>query len=259
MTTARTAGHPANHSPRAKAHVPAQESGLQRWQVGIDRAGAAWDVYDCDLRSVVSEYNRHLVDTNGYFPLDWKIVKAMLWVETGGGSPDWRRKPMQIGNHDDPGLASLLLGDEGGQLIIPPSMQPGLSMGSATSDPVQNIRAGVGYLLMRHAIYANQSVLSADTRIHEVTAAPGDSLDRIAKAQGSTAEVMKRLNPSVHTVHAGDLLRYQRATVKRVITGWRPLSADGIARRYNRGDSRYAEKMGYASAAINMRVEAACR
>lgn len=259
MTTARGGGHPASHSQGAKIHEPTKGPGPGKWRVGVDRAGAGWDVYDCEIQSVVNEYNRHLAETPGYFPLNWKIIKAMLWVETGGGSPDWELKPMQIGNHNDPGLASLLLGDEGGHLIIPPSMRRSLSMGSATSNPVQNIRAGVGYLLMRLAVYGTKSVLAADSKVYEVTATLGDSLDRIAKAQGSTLDVMKKLNPSIHIVRAGDVLKYQKATVQRVIAGWRPISGGSIAQRYNQGDPKYAEKFGYASSAINKRVEAACR
>lgn len=44
----------------------------------------------------------------------------MTWVETGAENAEWKTKPMQIGVQGDPGLASPLRGDEGGDLIIPP-------------------------------------------------------------------------------------------------------------------------------------------
>lgn len=258
MTTARAAGHPADSSSKARTHEPVRKSGYEKWQDGIDDANADWDAHDCEIRSSVDEYNRHLDSSPGYVRLDWKIVKTMLWVETGAKDPQWARRPMQIGNASDPGLPSLLLGNEGGALIIPPSIRRGLSLEGARSDPRQNIRAGIGYLLMRMASYAYKSVLDADARVYEVTAIAGDSIERVAKAQGSTPEVMKKLNPSVSIVHAGDVLKYQKASVERVITGWSPLSSGSIAQRYNHGDSFYARKFQYAASSIAQRAEAAC-
>jgi hypothetical protein len=258
MTTARGAGHPASHSSKTEPHEPARKSGYEKWQDGIDDANANWDVHDCEIRSSVDEYNRHLGRSPGYVPLDWKIVKIMLWVETGAKDPLWKSRPMQIGNARDPGLTSLLFGNEGGALIIPPSIRRGLSLDGVRSDPKQNIRAGIGYLLMRMASYAYKSVLNADATVHEVTAMAGDNIARVAKAQGSTPEVMKKLNPSVGIVHAGDVLKYQKASVERVITGWNPLSSGSIAQRYNHGDPLYAKKFQYAASSIARRVEASC-
>jgi hypothetical protein len=241
-----------------RTHEPPPRAVGEMWEDGVDKADETWDAYDCELRAAVIEYNRHLAGSPSYFPLDWKVVKAMLWVETGARSPKWRTRPMQIGNDGDPGLQSLLLGNEGGDLIVPPSMRPYLSIDGVKRQPTQNIRAGIGYLLMRMAKFGFKSIPDADARIHEVTAAPGDSLDRIAKAQGSTLDVMRKLNPSVNIVHAGDVLRYQKASIQRVITGWGSLSAGSIALRYNSGDPQYAKKFQYAAQAITQRTEAAC-
>lgn len=84
---------------------------------------------------------------------------------------------MQIGSEGDPGLTSLLRGNEGGDLIIPPSLRP---------------------------------------------------------------------------------LMYQKAAVKRVITGWNAIHPTGIAQRYNSGDSLYAKKFEYAFSVISKRRAAAC-
>ncbi|MGJ7529156.1 LysM peptidoglycan-binding domain-containing protein [Variovorax sp. GB1P17] len=257
MATATTPRPSKNLPPDAKRR-DAKQSSLEKWEIGIDRADADWDIYDCQIQSVVDEYNRHLSNSQGYVPLDWKVIKSMLWVETGAGSFEWKSKPMQIGNRNDPGLASLLLGNEGGDLIIPPSMRPYMSIEGVKAQPLQNIRAGVGYLLMRMANYAFKSVADADAGIYEITAKQGDNLDRIAKAQGSTADVMKKLNPSSHIVRAGDVLKYQKASIKRVITGWSALSAGGIAQRYNHGDPAYAKKLQYAAQALSRRGDVAC-
>lgn len=136
------------------------KSGFERWQEGINQAvgDAKWDIYDCDIQTAVNAFNRHLTGTAGYFPLDWQLIKAMVWVATGAGSDLWKSNPMQIGMPGDPGLRALLSGKEGGYLILPPSLQSGLNVVSATSMPIYNIRAGIGYLLMRMANFEIKNV-----------------------------------------------------------------------------------------------------
>jgi uncharacterized protein YecT (DUF1311 family) len=98
----------------------------------------------------------------------------MVWVETGADSSEWNFKPMQIGVTGDPGLASFLSGKEGGDLILLPVWKKQLTMGSASTLPTHNIRAGAGYLLMRMANFEYQGVLAADANVYEVTIkAPG--------------------------------------------------------------------------------------
>ncbi|HGL4260413.1 hypothetical protein [Burkholderia dolosa] len=90
-------------------------SGFEKWQDGIGRAvgNASWDSWDCEIQMAVNEYNRYLSGVAGYRPLDWRLVKAMTWAETGANSSEWRIKPLQIGVSGDPGLASFLHGNEG--------------------------------------------------------------------------------------------------------------------------------------------------
>ena len=166
---------------------------------------------------------------------------------------------MRIGNPGDPGLNALLGGHEGGDLIIPPTVRAGLSVSTAGSVPAYNIRAGVGYLLMRMANFVFKSVPDADTKIYDVTVKAGDSIDRIAKAQGSTPEVMKRLNPTAHLLKVGQILKYQKASVQKVIAGWKPLTSASIQVRYNIGDPKYASKLDYALAAVRKRKVEKCK
>jgi len=58
------------------------KTGYEKWKDGITRAvgDIKWDAWDCEIQMAVNEYNRHLMGTAGYRPLDWKIIKAMLWV-----------------------------------------------------------------------------------------------------------------------------------------------------------------------------------
>ncbi|MDR1969063.1 MAG: LysM peptidoglycan-binding domain-containing protein [Burkholderiaceae bacterium] len=230
------------------------KTAFDNWRDGIDKAAgdARWDAWDSEIQTAVNECNQHLSSVSaGYRPLDWQVIKAMLWVESGPHQPDWNSKPMQIGEPGDPGLASLLSGKEGGNLILPPEWKGCLTVRSALTIPAYNIRAGIAYLLMRMANYEYRSVPDTDTKVYEATVKPGDSLDRIAQTHGSTLEVMKKLNPATAILRPGQVLRYQKASLQRVITSWRPLSAAMIADRYNGGgDPGYAKKLDYALSAV---------
>ena len=226
------------------------KTAFEKWQDGLDKAvgDSRWNSYDDELRTAVNEFNQHLRSTTGYRQLDWLLIKAMLWTESGAASSEWSTKPMQIGVPGDPGLASFLSGQEGGDLIIPPRWQGRLTIGTVRSMPTHNIRAGIGYLLMRMANYEFQSVVEADAKaILEVAVKPGDSMATIAKAQGSTPEIMRKLNPASTMLRPGHILKFQKGSVQRVITGWRQITTDLIARRYNGGrDPRYVNKLDYA-------------
>ncbi|ALK98128.1 peptidoglycan-binding protein [Massilia sp. WF1] len=238
----------------------ASMSALDRWKNNLRSAidSPKWNDYDCEIKTAVEEYNRHLGNTPGFRALDWKLIKAMVWVETGAENAEWKTKPMQIGVNGDPGLASLLRGNEGGDLIIPPLWQGRLTAGSARTIPAHNIRAGIGYLLMRMANFEHRSVQS-DQTVLNVAVKAGDNLDKIAKTQGTTTEMLRKLNPTASVLRPGLALRYQKASVKRVITGWRLITTSLIAQRYNGGgDPNYARKLDFAFALLTNRKEATC-
>lgn len=238
------------------------QTGFKKWKATLDRASsdAKWNEYDCEVRTAVTEFNTHLARSAGYVPLDWQLIKAMLWVETGAENKQWTSKPMQIGVPGDPGLASLLSGKEGGELILPPAWKGRLSATSATSIPSHNIHAGMGYLLMRMAIFEYRGVPAADTKVYEVAAKPADSLAKIAKSRGTTVESLKRLNPGAgDMLRLGQTLNYQKASIERLITGWRTISTNTIAQRYNGGgDPNYAKKLEYALNLVRKGKEVAC-
>lgn len=168
------------------------KSGFDKWKEGILRAPGdpKWDIWDAEIRTAVSEFNQHLATTTGYMPLDWRFVKTMVWVESGAGDPQWRIKPMQIGVVGDAGMDALLFGNEGGDLILPPIWKERLTVLSIRTVPSHNIRAGIGYLLMKMATYEYRSVTPPGATVFDVTVQAGDSLDKIAKTHGSTAQVM---------------------------------------------------------------------
>ena len=201
---------------------------------------------DCDIKQIVSMFNRHLAG-QGYITLDWRTVKAMIWTETGG--PDnraWKKNPMQIGKQDDPGLRALLFGNEGGELIMPTALRQRLTVAAVLSTPKSNIEAGTAYLLMRHARYEIKTVHDrTDKKIYAAKVGPGDSLDKFARTHGTTVDVLKSSNVTTAMLRPGQELKYQKASLRKVIAGWQMITSTSIARRYNVGDARYSQKLNY--------------
>ncbi|NHZ66745.1 LysM peptidoglycan-binding domain-containing protein [Massilia genomosp. 1] len=220
----------------------------EQWQQGVvNGAGKPeWNIHDCDIRVAVNEYNRHLAATPGYSALDWLYVKGMLWTETGAGSSEWKIKPLQIGVPGDKGMMALLGNHEGGDLIMPPAYRSGTSSGMVRTNPTHNIRAAIGYLLMRLAKYEFQSIREPGSRVEEVKVDSGDTLERIASKNKSTVEVLRELNPRANVLHKGDVIKFQKAKTAKVITGWRPINHSNIARWYNGGgDEMYVRKLDF--------------
>lgn len=229
------------------SHPPQRLSGFDSWKDGIDKADEKWNAHDLEIKAAVQDYEFHLLSTTPGFPgLDWRLVKAMLWVESGARDSEWKIKPMQIGARLDLGLPALLGNIEGGWLIVPPSYLP-INESAVKINPRDNIRAGIGYLLMKMANFDIQTVMDRDTHIYEVTAMPKDNLDRIARANGSTVDVLVKLNPAAHVLREGQVLKLRKASRRKIVTGWKSIDLWNIARYYNGGgDPLYAQKLKYA-------------
>jgi hypothetical protein len=99
---------------------------------------------------------------------------------------------------------------------MPPDMQRALSIANARGEPISNIKAGVGYLLMRFARYGFKSVTDRDSRLYETSVRQGDSLDRIARENGTTRETLERLNPALHVLRPGQVLQFRKAAIRKV-------------------------------------------
>ena len=112
---------------------------------------------------------------------------------------------------------------------------------------------------MRMANFEHKSVLAADTKLYEIKVSAGDNLEKIAKAQSSTPEILKKLNPTVDMLRPGQVLKFQKASIQRVITSWRHLSTSLIAQRYNGGgDPNYVKKLDYALSLVRKGRAAVC-
>ena len=227
-----------------------QKTKYQLWQETVDDGltNAAWDVYDTTIQLEVADYNSRHSGTPGYKQVNWLLIKAMLWAESGGPkSKAWKTRPMQIGNTGDPGYATVKNGAEGSSVVMPPKLKGELPTGNI-NEPHFNIRVAIAYLFTRMAKVGTQSVVdSTDPKVFPYKVVKGDNgLATIAKKVGSTTETLQKLNPNAKLLHVNDTIQCQKASYKTVILGWRTFDTANIALLYNAGgDDRYAEKLDY--------------
>ncbi|MEY4590737.1 MAG: hypothetical protein RL497_2813 [Pseudomonadota bacterium] len=210
-----------------------------------------WDEYDVLIKTQVTDYAKRFKALEN--KMDWKIIKAMVWTESGGvTSPQWKTRAMQIGNSGDPAFAVLKDLQEGSDLVMSVELKLALKSESVEK-PELNIKAGIAYLYTKMVKTLFQSVLDAkDSKTYEYTVIAGDSLDKIAKKVGSTIEELRASNPgSTGIIRPGQKFKYRKAAIIRVITGWREFTIDTIADAYNGGgDASYAEKLTYITTVL---------
>ena len=84
-----------------------------------------------------------------------------------------------------------------------------------------------------------------DKRTYDVSVKSGDTLERIAKLNGTTVETLRKSNSSTNILRPGQSLKYQKASIQKIITRWTAVSTTSVARLYNVGDPLYAKKLAY--------------
>lgn len=219
-----------------------------RWKDTINQGinDSKWDKYDNLIKTEVDAYALKFTALSS--KVNWLLIKAMLWTESGGPSNRaWNTRPLQIGNIGDPAYDVLKSGSEGSELIMSDALKRSIVSGSI-DDPEVNIKAGIAYLYTRMAITNIISVRDLkDSKEYEYTVVAGDSLDKISKKVNTTISELRRLNPkSAGIIRAGQKLKYVKAQMKRSIISWREFSPSVVADRYNGGgDINYSAKLVY--------------
>jgi hypothetical protein len=219
----------------------------------VSHACTVWDSYDIDIQAEVNAYNRRFAGTPGYKNVDWKLFKAMLWVESGGPKNGaWMTRPMQIGNRGDPGYSTLKRQQEGADLIMSAAPKKRLEAESINT-PGLNVSAGIAYAFTKLLLSRFDSVYTSSSPVPETyIVQSNDNFDRIAKKVGSTTEVLQKLNSSLKVLHAGDKVLYRKARIERVIVSWRNFTPANLATYYNGGgDACYAQKIEYVLKLLN--------
>lgn len=180
-----------------------------------------WSKYDDIIKKEVADYNAYFKEhyPEGFQALDWRRVKAMLWVEVRGpdvADPiDWQVWPLQIGRKKrDPGMPAIKYGLENTDRYVPAELRYKLQHQRMTAE--LNIRAGVAYIYDRAiANWKNVwRVTDPTERTYEVK--PGDTLEGIAKSQHTTVGELLQdndLNKDTATsIRPTNKLKYRLAT-----------------------------------------------
>lgn len=252
----RTASARREITPRPTARpVPATQGLSQKWldTVNADLRDRRGNDYDSVIDQEIADYTQRLGGTPGFRPLDRRMFKAMLFVETGPGHLAWLTQPLQIGKPGDLGLGVLRSGNEGAALVMNPglahSIEDHMSRNNgALIDPRLNVRAGIAYALTRMVHTGQISRIDpSDQSRHFHIVQSGDALSRISQIRGTTMDNLRQNNPGVgDRLRPGDTIAYQRATMIPVITGWRDMTPNSLMDRYNgHGDPHYAKKLQY--------------
>lgn len=224
--------------------------------IDIALTDARWDGHDATIKGALGAFTNHLKSTLGYSQPDFKIIKAMLWTESGGPdnpSKAWATKPLQIGVPGDPGLGALLSKTEHGDLILPLALKSSITVLTAKSDPKTNIQAAIGYLLMRHAKFAFVNVEDGASMPFDYIVRSGDNLEKIARRNATTVEEIRKLNPKKSGIlKPKDVLRLRNARMEWQVSGWAPVTTGSAETLYNGGgDKVYADKLNYCIDVMN--------
>jgi hypothetical protein len=221
----------------------------QGWKNLVDDGvtNKTWDEYDDLIKAEIADCNRRFASTPGYKDVDWLLVKAMVWVESGGPSnAAWKRRVMQIGNPGDKGYGVLSRRSEGSRLVMTDQLWHEVKVPKRINDPKVNVQAGIAYLFTRTATFDTRSVndpVDTATYIHVVQ--KGDNLSTIAASHKTTIASLQELNTNTAVLHPKDVLLYRKARVELVVVGWRTFDTQTIAQRYNVGDADYSNKLNY--------------
>lgn len=248
-----------NSRARAREILPDDVKNDERFIASMH--DASWNEYDETIKKEVAYYNRKFSGVNGFTPLDWRYVKAMLWTEIlagpKGNPEQWTTFPMQIGRFvEDKGYVAVRDGkpDEGADLVTSEELRDAVKDKSKMVGHL-NVRAGIAYLYIR-AIGAVKTEDVVVPPILTTTVIKGEGgFDAIAKRlQTMTASNIRINNPGVDSkkLQPGQEIKYQQAKPRRSVLGWKDwLTAIQI---YNQGDPKYIPKVQRAYRIITSRT-----
>lgn len=217
-----------------------------------------WNEYDDTIRNEVAYYNEKFKNTPSFKPLDWRLVKAMVWTEVlagpKGNKVQWEKYPLQIGRFSaDAGYAVIKGGRENSDLVTSADLRKQLQ---ADVTGKNNIKAGIAYLYTRAMEVSQREVLdSTDVQTYKIV--KGDTIDKVAKTLGTMKDnIMKNsglTENNVRSLKIGQEVKFQKAHIERYTSGWKDWTQ--AVNAYNGGgDPNYAEKIERAYQIIKSRT-----
>lgn len=224
-----------------------------KWTATMDAAVAdpRAAAYDQTVQSELRDYTARLGSTRGYVEPSFRLIKALLLIESGGpAASSWRGRVAQIGNPGDPGYGVLKAGAENSALVMSPDLRARLA-DTPINDPTLNVRAAIALIFAKAVQATTTSVVDpADPLMRQHVVGKGDSLSRIARIERSTVPDIRASNPAVSpSLHLKEKVNYHHASMVSQVSGWSTIDAGFLARKYNGGgDLDYADKLNYVLA-----------
>lgn len=199
------------------------QQNFDKWKRGLERnyKHPGWDKYDADLQRIVNAFDQfHASKGNGYVPPRWQLMKALLWVESGGPPQKraWEEMPMQIGVSTDKGIIDVIR-HQHVPLIAPPDLRRNFDLATIRSNPVVNIQAGMTLLHLKMAFYRRRPTTAFATPTSAAQSHPAN--------------------------------RHKPMETESYVCAWRVFSPVTIYQQYNIGDGAYVAKLNFCMELIN--------
>lgn len=215
--------------------------------------------YDTALKAEIDAYVARFKGTPDFpDPLDWRLFKAQLLIESGGPQGKvWKGRVMQIGNQGDPGLSVVkaaaegrIADAEGADLVLSADLKSAMKDPKQSTDqPVLNLRIGLCYLFARMIKnIRDEDIIDTSRPPETYKVLKGDSWWKIARHFRIKVKDLQDLNSSAVTrgLFPGMELHVRWGKHVRELTGWRTFDYATIADRYNGGgDADYADKLEF--------------
>ncbi len=240
---------------------------FDRWKNGIFHSSLdqAWNVYDPIIRSAVNIFARFNGGRGSYIPPTWQLIKAVIWVESGGPyySPQaWKSLPMQIGviigGQADPGIKDLIKPTTSVSLVTPPDVLRRFTSVGIRGSAELNILAGLALL---HSKFAILLKVSPWPTFGDAAQEMGLGLAQVGQAltmvQEGLSHDSRRVYSGSRPVHPGfgshrrsspaigkTTREISRPPTNRVVA-WRAFNPVSLYQQYNVGDAAYIPKLEY--------------
>ncbi|MBI4749435.1 MAG: LysM peptidoglycan-binding domain-containing protein [Acidobacteria bacterium] len=224
---------------------------------------AEWDKHDGIIQKIVAEMNQTFqakhYDLLPFIPLDWKIIKAMIWVESSG--PSWQSRytgvkpapafygprPIQFGNSGDPGLSVIRDGAEHSHLISSTELRNELKK---PMNAELCIRGGVALVFHYAAIYENTRIIDSQ-EVRQDTVRKKDTLSKIAARNRTLVEEITQTSKISEntTLQQGQTVWFRPAHREWILNGWKAWWV-AVTKYNGGGDPYYLSKVKAAYQAI---------
>ncbi len=220
------------------------EADFENWKLGMMHIDlSVWSTHDHIIQTTVAAFDRFHSGRSGYVGPRWELVKAVVWIESGGpNNSAWKNKPMQIGVRGDLGIVDVTTKPEMA-LFIPPEIRRRLDAATIRNSPAANIEAGLALMHRKMAFLSRKPKTNPHLPGSE-TAALGDAMGRAVWTLATRNQAKLPIMGS--KPHHRDRRAHEGPhALESYICAWLPFCPVTIYQRYNVGDNTYVRKLEF--------------